>query len=380
MKRSVRMRKILLMMVIALAAALVFAACKDKDKVMTWTAAEGSAFGELYINAVAYGGGRFVAAGDVGAMAYSTDGAKWTAVTGSAAWDYTDASRGDTYTNTAGIYAVAYGNKRFVAVGDRGKIAYSDDGAHWTAAADSAFPATYTNGDWELSYAIYGIAYGGGKWVAGGDYGYMAYSADNGAHWTAVEDSPFGGNTIFAIAYGGGKFVAGGTVGKIAYSKDGVNWTAAADNAIRQYATVNNGMWVPSIFAVAYGGGKFVAVGGLGSIAHSKDGATWTAAADSAIWEYEDTDTGNGPLSSDINGIAYGGGRFVAVSGSGKTAYSADGASWTAAADSAAWEFADILVFGGESITTADINAVAYGNKKFAAVGVGGKIAHADWK
>jgi len=45
----------------------------------------------------------------------------------------------------------------------------------------------------------------------------MAYSTD-GATWTAVTDSKFGTNGIYAIAYGNGRFVAGGEEGKMAYS------------------------------------------------------------------------------------------------------------------------------------------------------------------
>ncbi|MDR1836536.1 MAG: hypothetical protein LBQ89_02650 [Treponema sp.] len=46
-------------------------------------------------------------------------------------------------------------------------------------------------------------------------------------------------------------------------------------------------------------------------------------------------------------------------------AYSSDGRSWTAIANTG---------FG-----TANINAVAYGNGRFVAVGDGGRIGYADW-
>jgi len=45
----------------------------------------------------------------------------------------------------------------------------------------------------------------------------MPHSTD-GASWTAVSDSTFGTYFIFRIAYGAGKFVAVGQNGKIAYS------------------------------------------------------------------------------------------------------------------------------------------------------------------
>jgi hypothetical protein len=54
---------------------------------------------------------------------------------------------------------------------------------------------------------------------------------------------------------------------------------------------------------IAYGGGKFVAVGDSGEMAYSADGVTWIAVADSTFV---------------INGIAYSDGRFVAVGEDGK--------------------------------------------------------------
>ena len=78
----------------------------------------------------------------------------------------------------------------------------------WTAVGDSTF-----------SYVVYAIAYGNGKFVAGDSSGKMAYSAD-GITWTAVTDSKFGTTTITGIAYGGGKFVAVGDDGKMAWSAD----------------------------------------------------------------------------------------------------------------------------------------------------------------
>ena len=107
----------------------------------------------------------------------------WTAVEGST-FDKSD------------IYSIAYGNNRFVAVGYQGKIAYSNDGISWTAVSDSKFPSTESTGS-NFAFQIRTIAYGtagnaGGRFVAGGYEGKMAYS-DNGTSWTAVSstNSPF---------------------------------------------------------------------------------------------------------------------------------------------------------------------------------------------
>jgi hypothetical protein len=141
----------------------------DEDgRGLTWTAVANTTFGNSPINAVAYGGGTFVAV---------------------AGEDYED-----------------------------GKMAYSPDGVTWTAVANTTFG----------SYRINAVAYGGGKFVAVGNGGKAAYSTDNGVTWTAVANTAFGAsnNSIYGIAWGGGKFVAVGRDFKIAYSPDGVTWTA----------------------------------------------------------------------------------------------------------------------------------------------------------
>jgi len=72
--------------------------------------------------------------------------------------------------------------------------------------------------------------------------------------WTAVTDSTFGtGNSagpIYAIAYGGSKFVAMGSSGKTATSSDGVTWKDVTDSSL----TGTN--------VIAYGNDKFVAGSG----------------------------------------------------------------------------------------------------------------------
>jgi len=99
-------------------------------------------------------------------------------------------------------------------------MAYSDDGASWTAVSES--DSTFTVGQ------IRAIAYGNGRWIAGGSYGeygqigQMAYSSD-GASWTAVADTAFEQNTLPAlngIAYGDGRWVVGTHENGLWYSDD----------------------------------------------------------------------------------------------------------------------------------------------------------------
>ena len=333
----------------------------------------------------------------------------WTAVADKTVWyKSTSTYQGTTYTSYYDITAVAYGGGRWVAGGDSGKMAYSDNGTSWTAVADSTF-GTRSSDD------VAAIAYGGGRWVAVCN-GRMAYS-DDGAIWTAVTPSP---GSFNGVAYGSGKFVAGGGSGKIAYSDDGVSWTDAGDSVLGTYDYYGITSKA-AINGIAYGsagnaGGRFVAVGAAGKTAYSDDSINWTAAASSTAWEYQDDgetevetinavaygsnnrwaavgdwawvgdhdsngtmaySTDNGvtwtavpaggrfDTAGSIAAIAFGNGRFVAGSYNGKTAYSSDGASWTTVADS---KFGSSIIFG-----------IAYGNGRFVAVGGDGKMAYADW-
>ena len=83
------------------------------------------------------------------------------------------------------------------------------------------------------------------------------------------------------------------------------------------------------------------------------------------VW-YEVGSTRNPFGSSSINSICYGNGKFVAGGMSGKMAYSSDGITWTAVSNS---------TFG-----TNPISSICYGNGKYVAVGPDGKMAYCQVK
>ena len=94
-------------------------------------------------------------------------------------------------------------------MGDQGKIAYSaDNGRTWTLVPilDSLNRNTTT--------PFYDVAFGNGRWIAVGN-NMDATSTDNGRTWTPIAGIPT--NPESAIAFANGRFVAVGSEGKIAY-------------------------------------------------------------------------------------------------------------------------------------------------------------------
>jgi len=296
------------------------------------------------IHAIAYGNGKFVAGASSGKMAYSTDGTTWTAVVDSP------------FGSNDRIIIIVSGNDNFVACSEEfgdydnyvWKMAYSTDGITWTAVVDNPFGS---------NEGIDNIVYGDDKFIAYGygfdddhdniiDYNKIAYSTD-GIIWTTVEDCTSVGNYI---AYGNDIFVSLDTFGKVSTSIDGITWTTDG----------NESQVVFNMWDIVYGNDKFVAVGPGGRIAYSTDGTTWTAVTNSTFGSNDGIMT-----------IAYGNGRFFAVSSSSTETddrlfysgmeTSTDGINWTAVSNS--------------GFDTYDgINDIVYGNGKFVAGGYYGKM------
>ena len=165
-----------------------------------------------------------------------------------------------------------------------------------------------------------------------GIYYLIQYSYD-GRKWKPLLNGPTStssssSRSLSKIIYANERYVAVGTYGLSFYSLDGEEWIEMSGLYVGNYS-----------YDVCFGGGIFVAFASLSSgVRYSTDGVTWL--------------TPTTQPSSTSYSIAYGNGKFVAVSASGKSFYSTNGNVWTVST----------------GLNTAYSYKVAYGNGKFIAL------------
>ncbi|WP_190276179.1 InlB B-repeat-containing protein [Paenibacillus sp. JDR-2] len=154
------------------------------------------------LNAVAFGGGTYVAVGSGGTILSSTNGVNWT-----------PQNSGVTTT----LRGVTYGNGLFVAVGSSGKILASTDGANWTSVTPP------------VSGAFYGAAYGEGTFVVVGGSGTILSSPD-GQNWQQRASGTTA--VLYGAAYVNGEFMALGSNGTILMAQHKLTYTADPNGTI----------------------------------------------------------------------------------------------------------------------------------------------------
>jgi hypothetical protein len=234
----------------------------------------------------------FVAVGNNGKTAYSTNIKNWTASTMPSADSWS---------------SVTYGNGKFVAVTyNNDKAAYSTNGINWTA---STMPSV---DNWSS------ITYGNGKFVVVAKGGTNAAYSIDGINWTASilpNRTDYSSYSYWSsVTYGNGKFVAvADGSDTAAYSTDGINWTASTMNSSHSWSSVT------------YGNGKFVAFEKFGGrVAYSTNGINWTGAAVQSL-------TGSDYVTDFTTGT-YGDGKFIVAAANGnrsKAFYSTNAIDWT---------------------------------------------------
>jgi hypothetical protein len=87
---------------------------------------------------------------------------------------------------------------------------------------------------------------------------------------------------LFGVAYGGGQFVAVGQQGTVLTSPDGINWTGQYSGSLT------------NLLSVTYGSAGFSAVGHGGVILTSPDGVNWTQQNPGTNANFECASYGNG--------------------------------------------------------------------------------------
>ncbi|MFC9775362.1 cadherin-like beta sandwich domain-containing protein [Paenibacillus chitinolyticus] len=171
---------------------------------------------------------------------------------------------------------------------------------------------------------------GAGNWIG---------RAEAASTWDNVPNNA--GTDLNQVAYGNGKWAAVGNLGTIMTSSDGLSWSKTT-------------IGLPSAVGVNYAGNQWIVTGASGKIATSPDAVTWTvrstgasaslsaAAYNGTVWVIAGY---SGVILSSPDGIVwtprtsgtaanfysvtYGGGLFVAVGSSGTIRTSPDGITWT---------------------------------------------------
>lgn len=150
--------------------------------------------------------------------------------------------------------------------------------------------------------------------------------------WTSRQLLP--NIVLFDVAFGAGKYVAVGQSGMIRVSTDGITW----DERSSPVGKTRN------LRRIVYANGIFVVVGDLGTVLTSTDGLSW--------YQHDSGTDRN------LYSLAYGGGTFVAVGMQGCRLTSSSGIDWTIRSDKQQNSIYDVV----------------YGNGLFVSVGESGLL------
>ena len=240
---------------------------------------------------------------------------------------------------TQNLWGVAYGGGQYIAVGEGGTILRSPDGVAWTSTASGTT-------DWLLS-----VTYGHGQWVVVGDAGLVLTSPD-GITWTkratAISTRL---NAVIPLPLG---FFAVGESGRRLYSADGVEWQTRADAG-----SVSVRPWLRGLI---YDAGTVRYSGSGGFLGET---VAWRSAAETIgnyttfrYFSSRNADLADQP----IEGLALGAGTRIAVGHGGNIWSSRETSTWQTRG----------------SGTTQGLRAASFQNGRFYAVGDSGTILRSD--
>ncbi|MDR0732331.1 MAG: hypothetical protein LBF63_11730 [Treponema sp.] len=319
-----------------------------------------------------------VAVSSSGVIGYSRDGDIWEAAKPASKVNQGDPDPYDPAANGIHFNAVAFGGGTFVAVGNAGRIAYSNDGIRWTAGPSGGITGFGTTN-------IYGIAWGtpgagsGSVFVAVGANANIACSSDGGLNWTGGTVGVFSNIQLNDVCFGNGVFYVVGNGGHRAWSDNPAStsswqhYESKPRNTDSTWANEKDDLGYPffgnNLTKVTYGmyggdpgiavvfdewGGRRIAIATHDNFKRN----AWDADLDSGYF-------GN----NTIRGIAYGGGNFVAAGTSSMIGF------WPSANpgnnNDRYWRVLPFYQFRYWEIT-----ALAALNGRFYAGNIGGKIGY----
>jgi hypothetical protein len=296
----------------------------------TWTSSQpfagytaaGTLNGAVY--AAAYGNGTLLVSNyNDGSAAYSTNGGTgWTIVPGSSTTGGTNTGFGSNFIQF--INYISQDNL-FYAVGGGGTIATTSNGGAtnaWTVLATGLFGGNPISG---IAYGngVYVITVNGNTTTTPATPGMVAWSTTptDPTSWTTVSFGSTVGN-INSVVFGNGIFIAVGQLGFSAYSADGKNWTNTTGTTLPIFSGNASNTSQEGIKMITYGAGTFTAVG-FAMTATTTNGTNWTTGGN-----VKDIMGTSGKVSW-LNAVAYCGSVFISGGGDGQSLVSTDGLTWT---------------------------------------------------
>jgi hypothetical protein len=212
-----------------------------------WTATVSGNSDQLW--SAAFSGGQWIVTGNNGRIVTSPNGTDWTSVSSGYSFTLLDLAY-----NSTNLFTLSGTSSQ------GGLILTSPDGTNWTQHA----PSTRLE-------QLYGIEYGNGSWVAVGDKGTIATSDDPRTKAWVSRTSGVTDDLKDVVYNGSNLYVVVGKGGTILTSLDTITWTQRA-------STTTYDLW-----GVAYDGVRYVAVGDEGVILTSGNGVTWAAATSPTV-------------------------------------------------------------------------------------------------
>lgn len=283
---------------------------------------------------LAFGSGLFVAASELNEVHVSSDGTNWVRYRVPAPITHIRTVQGGFFGLTANqkiassidgkVWSVITDNtltdvndigtdgNQLYAVGPKASLYQSTQTLGWTQVP---VPATVGGRD------IFGVAFNNGLGVAVGAQG-LILSFNAGGAVTSRNNDKF--DDLLGVAFGNDTFVAVGKSGRV---------SANAGDLLTDWKFPDIG-FTNNLTGIAFGNGVFVAVGGYSTnetalqtvgIFTSANGTNWVRTFNApAVTNATTAEIGY------VTDVAYGGGKFVAVSPAGVALVSANGTDWTA--------------------------------------------------